>query len=357
MSDLLTETVRRNCQISDARDNGLYSLCTMILKLRNLYKWEHHLEPWDEPEPPVLLDWIDAREKHWATIAGEEYQPLPLAGRHLDPQDQETVNANLAGTDLVYGAGYGRSLKAIFFLAHLREERQVAGTRVLILDREEAREMAAPFAMLQDGVIIIRRQPLRFFFWDQVQEIRSSGRAVLRHALKVSAVKVEERVDRDSFREKLDEIVDREIPAFIHHELGELQERELTSGHLRKLVAAFPHSAIELTARSVKDVLADTGPAGMLGYIIDSEMESSLAFYAAFLDGMRQVLQPEVETAIRTFLTDQDWSKVETARQDSRTANLLRAKVLREAAEALDHEEPNRVKCRIEQEVLKPLNL
>jgi hypothetical protein len=211
--------------------------------------------------------------------------------------------------------------------------------------------------MLQDGVIIIRRQPLRFFFWDQVQEIRSTGRALLRHALEVSGVKVGDGVDRDSFRENLDRIVDREIPAFIHHEVGEQREAELSSAHLRKLIAAFPDSAVELTARAVKDVLADTGQHGMLSYIIGTRKESSLAFYAAFLAGMRQVLQPEVGRAIRTFLDDRDWVKVEEARKQSRAANLFRAEVLREAADSLDREENSRVKCRIEREVLKPLNL
>jgi hypothetical protein len=357
MNDALTKAILHNCEISDARDNGIYSICTLVLKLRNLYKWEQNLEPWDEPESSVLLDWIAAKESYWETIAAEEFQPLPLAGRLVDPHDQEAVNAGLAGSGLIYGAGYGRSLKSIFFLAGLKEVRREEDARVLILDREEARELAAPFAMLQDGEIIIRREPLRFFFWDQVQEIRSTGRAVLRHALNASGVKVDEQIDRQSFRDRLDEIVDREIPIFIHHELGERRESELTSTHLRKLVTTFPHSAIELTARAVKDVLADTGPSGMLAYIIGARQESSLAFYAAFLDGMRQVLQPEITSAVQAFLIDRDWGKVEAARERSRAANLGRAALLRAAAEDLDRDEASQVKCRIEQGVLRPLNL
>jgi hypothetical protein len=78
MTDDLTGTIRHNCEISDARDNGIYSICTLVLKLRNLYKWEHRLEPWDEPESAVVLDWIAAKENYWETIAGEEYRPLPV---------------------------------------------------------------------------------------------------------------------------------------------------------------------------------------------------------------------------------------------------------------------------------------
>ena len=39
-SEKLLETIRRNCDISDARDAGNFSLCTLFLRLRNIYKWE-----------------------------------------------------------------------------------------------------------------------------------------------------------------------------------------------------------------------------------------------------------------------------------------------------------------------------
>ena len=42
------DTIRHNCDISDARDNGIYSICNLVLKLRNLYKWEHAIEPWQD---------------------------------------------------------------------------------------------------------------------------------------------------------------------------------------------------------------------------------------------------------------------------------------------------------------------
>ena len=32
-----------------------FSLCGMLLRLRQLYKWEHGLAPWREPEVPAVL--------------------------------------------------------------------------------------------------------------------------------------------------------------------------------------------------------------------------------------------------------------------------------------------------------------
>jgi len=357
LDPVFIQTIRQNCTISDARDNGIYSLCSLLLKLRGLYKWEHGLKPWDEPETPVVLDWIEGKENYWETLTGVEYLPLLIKGESCEPFAAEAINHHLRGTGLVYGAGYGRSLKAIFFLAELREERRESDCRILILDREVARELASPFALRQEELIVIRREPMRFFFWDQIQEIRATGRAALRHGLTLSGVKFDATVDRQSLLEKLDVIVDQEIPAFIHHEIGELRESALAAEHLQQLIAAFPASAIELTARAVKDALADTHPEGMLGYILGARSESSLAFYAGLLDGMRQLLQPEIIPAFEDFLQKRDWQGMDRARVHCRENNLRRAEILRAAAESLLTQPPAAVKGRIEREILAPLGL
>ncbi|MGA2402714.1 MAG: hypothetical protein ABSG91_13580, partial [Syntrophobacteraceae bacterium] len=40
ISDLQRQ-VQKNCDISDARHAGVYSLCGLLLRMRDLYKWEH----------------------------------------------------------------------------------------------------------------------------------------------------------------------------------------------------------------------------------------------------------------------------------------------------------------------------
>ena len=179
----LTRLIQRNCDISDARDNGIYSLCILVLKLRNLYKWEKQIEPWDEPESAVVLKWIEDREAFWEKIGSEAYQPYPVNGMAIDPFDTDQVNAMLGATNLFYGAGYGRSLKSLFFLAEISNRRNVSGVPVIILGRETARELASPFAMAQDGMVIIRQEQMRFFFRDRLQEAAPSAKAPLLHAL------------------------------------------------------------------------------------------------------------------------------------------------------------------------------
>lgn len=353
----LFETIRHNCDISDARDNGIYSICTLVLKLRNLYKWEHSIEPWEEPEPADLLDWIEVKENYWETIAGESYLPLILNGIELDPYDQQGVNAQLDDHGLVYGAGYGRSLKSVFFLAEELTRDTVEGCPVVILGRERVRELSSPFAMLQDGNITIRRDPLRFFFWDQIQEIRSSSKASLHHALGQYGILSDGRLDHQSFRNRLDTIVDGEIPMFIYHEVGEMLQESFDSDTLRRIIATYPDSAIVFVARAVKDVLADTHPKGMVSFIIRERREASLGFYAGFLAGLRRVLFPEIVGAFDCFLKNRDWVLIEQARQTCRDRNRVLAETIRTITGRLEQEDAEEVKLRLYDEVLVPLGL
>ena len=57
--------VTRNCEITSAGQAGHFSLCGLLLRLRQLYKWEHGLPPWREPAPADVLPWVEAREQSW----------------------------------------------------------------------------------------------------------------------------------------------------------------------------------------------------------------------------------------------------------------------------------------------------
>lgn len=358
MFNHLTRAIQYNCEISDARFGAGYSLCTLILKLRNCYKWEQGLEPWEEPESAVVLDWIEAKEEQWQAIGGQEYLGLPGNGASIDPYDLIAVNSLLKGHNLYYGAGYGRSLKAIFFLAEVRERLEVSGSPVLILGRELARELSAPFALLQDDLIIIRQQPLRFFFWDQIQELRAVTRLPLRHALQFYGVVGNDlTLNQRALRDKLDTIVESEMPIFIHHEIGELRETGLDSATLHAIIAAFPDSPIELVARGVKDILADTHPEGMLSFILHHRRQASLSFYLGFLDGIRKLLFPEIGPAYRQFMEDSDWSGISRVRDQAREANLVRSAILKAAAQDLDIIGSGPVGERLQEELLTPLGM
>jgi hypothetical protein len=355
----LLKTIKHNCDISDARDNGIYSICTLVLKLRNLFKWEKGLEPWQEPDSPVLLNWIAAKEEYWESIQEESFSQITINCEKVDPFLLPTINEYLASGNHVYGAGYGRSMKAVFFIAEILGNRVVEGIPTLILGEEKARELSSPFAMLQDDVIYIRKEPLRFFFWDQIQELNPSNKTAMLQALSCYDLMREDcTFDRQRLIDVFDTIIDGELDIFIYHEVGENQENRLDSSMLKKIISVFPATALELVARAVKDILADTHSKGLLGHILANEKKSSLGFYVSFLDGMRKHLFPEIIEASRQFWKSGDWSLIEKACLESRIKNEGIAAKFQDMCNRLDRgESPDELKVWANKNVLAPLGL
>ncbi|MBA4358424.1 MAG: hypothetical protein C0405_11955, partial [Desulfovibrio sp.] len=126
----LAPQVLANCRRSDAETAGRFSLCGLLLRLRNLYKWEQGLPPWREEESAVMLDWVAAREELWSELGGEEPRPLVLEGRQYDPFDTLGLNALLEPQGLVYGAGRAGGLVPVFFLGRLARREAVDGLTV-----------------------------------------------------------------------------------------------------------------------------------------------------------------------------------------------------------------------------------
>lgn len=356
--DHIIRDIQYNCDISDARDHGIYSMCTMVLKLRNFYKWEHGIEPWQEAEPADLLDWIDSKENYWKTIAEQPYRQIKLNGSLYPPEDLLKINNTVNKMGLVYGCGYGRSMKAVFFVAEKLEELRISGCRVFILGKELAKEMASPFAMSQDGIIYVRRESLRYFLWDQIQELRSSCRSSFRHALLLHGVLDQKgQLAQNLLKEKIDVIVDAELSLFIYHEIGELLQKTLDSATLQKIIIAFPASVIELVCRSIKDILADTHPQGLLMHLIREKRETSLSFYVGFLDGMRKMLFPEIFTAFNTFLKSSDWQVIELAREKCRERNMELALRVKKIAGDIGVKADEEVEKAFHSQIVEPLGL
>ena len=354
---MIIEDIQHNCNISDARDHGIFPMCTMVLKLRNLYKWEHGIEPWQEPESAELLDWIEAKENYWKTIEKEPFRHLGINGRKYLPDEIDEINFDLRDKQLVYGAGYGRSMKAVFFLADKIEQRTVAGCPVLILGKERAREMASPFAMAQDGVIFIRKESLRFFLWDHIQELRSSCRNAFRHALGIYGLLQDGRLDQLKFKDTLDTIVEGELDLFIYHEVGELLQTTLDSSTLQTIVGRFPGSVYELVCRAIKDILADTHPEGLLSHVIRKKRETSLSFYVGFLDGLRKELFPEIFDAWQQFLQDRDWQGIEQARSVCRDNSLQYAEKIKAISQKIAYVSDEHVRELFNRQVILPMGL
>ncbi|UCF85427.1 MAG: hypothetical protein JSV50_07275 [Desulfobacteraceae bacterium] len=306
----VTEQVIKNCHISDARYAGLYSICGLALRLRDLYKWEKSLEPWVERESPEILEWIGEKEEAWERLADKDFSDIVINGDSYDLFDAAGINARLEAHGLFYGAGYIHSLKPTFFLAPIEEMSNVDGHRVYILGRELARDLLTVPALSQDRSIVIRKESGKLFLWNQIMFLKKSGRQALGFALEHHGLTDQ---SPGTLRKHLGSLFFTEMERYIYHELGEIEDRDFDRNIWREIIGAFPHTPIELLARSVKDLLADTNQKGPLRHIVRERNKISLGFYVAFLDGLASVLFPEMQKAFSRFVETRDWTLIEHA--------------------------------------------
>jgi len=344
--------VRDNCDISDAQHAGLYSTCGLALRLRDLYKWEHHLNPWEEKDSSEILDWIGKKEALWEKLADTKYRDLSIQGKSFDPFDTFGINTILADHGLFYGAGYAFSLKPTFFLAEIENKTLNSGYTVYTLGRELARDLLTLPALSQDQSILLRTDSARLYLWDQMVYIKKSSRPALQFALKHCGLNIKKQ-QPDALRQHLTEILAVQKDNYIYHEIGELSDPTFHSQIWRELIAAFPHSAVELLARGLKDLLADTHQNGTLPYLINSRKTAGLGLYAAFLDGMPQELFPELKEAFNHFTKTRNWHIIEEAAAEGhRRAKSYAAEMVQIFQTAQKQQQLQRAKDEIEKRLL-----
>jgi len=253
--------VLANCDISDARHAGLYSICGLALRLRDLYKWEKGLFPWQENDPKEVLAWIGAKEDSWEAIAKKKYGRLSIHAKQYDPFNTLKINQVLTTDNLFYGAGYARSLKPTFFLAPIQSIEEIDGVKIYCLERELARDLLTLPALTQDGTVVLRMEAAKLYLWDQIIYIKKSGRPALNIALAAAGISSS---NPQIIKQHFNEIFNIFKNTYIHHELGEIKEQNFDRTVWRDLVAQFAHTPVELLARAVKDLLADTHEVGAL---------------------------------------------------------------------------------------------
>ncbi|MGB5984836.1 MAG: Sfum_1244 family protein [Desulfobacterales bacterium] len=311
----LCAQVLRNCDISDARFAGSFSICGLALRLRDLYKWEKGLAPWVEHPSKRVLAWIGTKEERWDSLAQAPFLDLKLNGSRKDPFDTDPINAHLMPAGLFYGAGYARALKPTFLLAEITTSRTLEGIPVLLLGREIARDMLTIPALTQGDTILVRQEAALQYLWDQLFFVPKSGRQPLAAALAGRGLSL----DRpEEIQRQLPRLLRIQLPTLIRHELGEVRDGTLDRGTWRKIVSAFPHTPVELFARRLKDLLADTHPQGPLPSIIRQRRRAALSFYVAFLDSFAARIFPGLVPAYQRFQSDSQWPALETCLAEGR---------------------------------------
>ncbi len=310
----LAEQVKANCHQADAAVAGRFSMCGLLLRLRNLYKWETGLPPWREESSALVLEWVDQREQLWESLAELTPRPLRVNGHELDPFDVEAVNRLIAVEGLIYGAGLAGGMLPVFFLGRLQQTRKINGLIVHTLGAEMSPDIFFLPGMRQGDQIYLRPAPLAYVLWDKLADPRASQARYIEFGLKEYGLKRSELLARPSWR-SLEPVLTGELEAVLWHEAGEAASGREAQRVFQKAVSEHPFSEVEHFARGVKDLLADTAPGGRLDAIVREQAAGPLGFYPAWLFGFPRLLFPEIDAAVMEFMRDRNWAVIDEARQ------------------------------------------
>jgi len=336
--DTVISQVKRNCNISDARFWGEYSICGLLLRLRELYRSERGLKLWEGIPHKDISDWMSEREVIWKEFQDKDLEDIAIDGTAYRPFEVLRVNTTLEKKNLIYSAGYGLRMKPSFFLADLVSKRTVDGYVVYIAGDEYARDLADYPAMIQDGVIFARVDMTKLLLWGRFEELRvKDPRSPLAFAFSRYGITPDEEPSEDVDR-KVSLVALSELETYIHHELGEAIEGEKLGGEWENLLLDLPGRKAEFFSRGIKDLLSDTSEQGMIKYIIENRKEGSLGFYIVFLGGYRKLLFPEIVKAFEKFIESGDWELIE----DARKAGYKKAKGYAERLLSIKRDKPDR---------------
>ena len=159
--DNLAKTVQTNCHISDAKYAGNYSLCVFLLKMREFYRWEKQIPLSQALTKADVGEWLSKRESQWDEFEDKELYSLTIKNQQFDPFDQIGINKLINEHGFVYSGGYGVFGKPHFFVGELAEQQNIDGLQIYVSDKELARDLVAPPAMIigeQKATLIPRWQ-------------------------------------------------------------------------------------------------------------------------------------------------------------------------------------------------------
>ncbi len=314
--ETLTSQIKRNCNISDAKYWGSYSLCGLLLRLRELYRAEKGIKPWENIQQKDIGEWISARENLWKELEDKDFGDIIVASSVYAPFEVEKINAELEKEGLIYGAGLGVNMKPSFFLADFISKKTEEGYDIYIAGNEYVRDLSNYPAMLQARAIYARVDTTKQLIWERFEELRLKGSKIpLAFAFSKYGITPEEEPSEEVDR-RIYQLAYSEVETYIQHELGEaIEDQKIGCEWKSLLVELFSYRRAEIFARSVKDILSDTSQKGLLKYTIENQKEGSLGFYIVFLGGYRRLLFPEILEAFQRFAETGDWGFVDNARK------------------------------------------
>jgi hypothetical protein len=292
----LSLRVQRNCDIADARYAGNDTLCIYLLKMREFYRWMRRLPYSAALDREEVGDWVIRQERLWEDLEGKDLEPLTLGERRFDPFDHESINHRLDPHGLVYGAGFGRGARPLFFLGSVVSREDFDGYRIYVVGEEQARDLVAPPAMSRGEVIFVRTESVRRMLHEMIEAWQFRGAPpedAMARALRTYGYVPGQEAGFET-------VVNSEVESAVWHEVGEVLAGRMLGPGWQERVLEVAGSRGERVMRAVRDHLADS--LTTLPALLEGGHDGALHFYFANLTGMRASLAPHLRKAYESWV-------------------------------------------------------
>lgn len=307
----IARQIKHNCDISDAKYWGYFSLCGLLLRLRELYKSEHNISPWSKINQKDIGEWINAREALWAEIEEDNFKNLDINGFSVSPFEASNINSYLRNKNLVYGAGLGLYKKPVFFFGELHSCINKGDYQVYLIQREYARDLFTSSGMLQGREIFIRLEQIVSILWEMFLELRCKKNGFFEDIFSGVEIKPQDDVNAE-LEKKLENLALRYSEIVLNHELAEAYE---AADEWTNIIFQIEDRKAEYFLRGLKDMLADTSEYGPIKKVIDMEDRGGLGFYISLAEIFHKAVYPELKEAFCSFTLNGDWGILEDARK------------------------------------------
>ena len=306
------DDIKFNCDVSDSKFWGFFSVCGLLMRYRDLYRSEKDIQPWADIRREDISEWITKKESRWPELEQKDFRDITIDGKKYHPFDLEGINHRLRERRLIYGAGYGMYMKPSFFIAELRATREISGLTVHTSGKEHVRDLFTATAMLQGKSIFLRLEPLTMLLMYKFSELHARRVSALEDAFAHYGFHQRQIID-NAFSKRLELMAERYAVVLLSHEVAEAMEDIPEWKDILSSLAGDRRA--EHYVRAVKDLIADTSAHGPYKMIIDTRDRGALSLSVALTEGFRRVLYPEMKNAHEEFLSSENWGLIEEARR------------------------------------------
>lgn len=302
------DAVSFNCDVSDSKYWGYFSICTLLLRLRQLFKIERDLEPWESINNDEILPWIEKKEEKWKELENAQLIQLKINGKSYQPFDIEGINDNIIKNGFIYGAGYALFMKPSFFVGLIHKYEKIDGYEVFFVDKEIIRDLFSSSGMSIGNTIYIRLTDIKYRLWEDLHGWINKKKSFYGRTLSKFGHPANWEYPFKEFRS----LVYIYSKIVLHHEIAELQEN---IPQWNEIIKKCDNSKTEYILRGIKDFIADFSEKGPLYKAIIEKDKELLSLYILTQGVYQKKILNQVILQIEKALLSEDWGKIEEIRK------------------------------------------